>query len=129
MAIFWKSNFDPNPDLPPRKRRQILKVAIIILQRAETDSGEAGMAVFRRGPGVYPLGRLAQYLNSTTNVSEVVGLLQSRIVRGFKASTGVAPYMWVTHARIQKAKALLADNRMPLFEVALERVASGGYRP
>ncbi len=29
-AIFGKSPFDSNPDLPPRKRRHIFKVAIII---------------------------------------------------------------------------------------------------
>jgi AraC family transcriptional regulator len=66
---------------------------------------------------------LAQHLSSGTNLSEVaelVGLSESRIVHGFKASTGLAPYRWVTQARIQKAKALLADNRMSLSEIALE---------
>jgi AraC family transcriptional regulator len=66
---------------------------------------------------------LEEHLGSDTNligVANLVGLSQSRLVRGFKASTGLAPYMWVMRARIEKAKRLLLNERTSLSEIALE---------
>jgi AraC family transcriptional regulator len=58
--------------------------------------------------------------SSLADIAELIGLSLSRLVRGFKASTGYAPYTWWTQARIQKAKALLAGGTMSLSEIALE---------
>lgn len=66
---------------------------------------------------------LERHLGSDTNLTEaanLVGLSQSRLVRGFKASTGLAPHTWVTRARIDKAKRLLGSEKMSLSEIALE---------
>src|SRR5581483_6900540 len=57
---------------------------------------------------------------SLTGLAKLVGLSQSRLARGFKASTGIAPYSWAMQARIRKAKALLTDIEMPLSVIALE---------
>jgi AraC family transcriptional regulator len=66
---------------------------------------------------------LEQNLDAPTSLAGLAGLIdlsQSRLVRGFKASTGFAPYMWVTKARIGKAEALLMDDKLGLSEIALE---------
>jgi AraC-like DNA-binding protein len=66
---------------------------------------------------------LEKHVCSDTNltvVANLVGLSQSRLVRGFKASSGLAPYMWVIRARIEKAKGLLLNERTSLSEIALE---------
>jgi AraC-like DNA-binding protein len=57
---------------------------------------------------------------SLAGLAKLVGLSQSRFARGFKASTGLAPYTWAMQARIRKAKALLTDVQIPLSAVALE---------
>ena len=58
-AIFWRSPFDSNPDLPPRIRRHILEVAIIIpparSQLAKPDFRGAGRGILREGSPLYPL--------------------------------------------------------------------------
>lgn len=53
-------------------------------------------------------------------LAKLVGLSQSRLARGFKASTGLAPYTWAIQARIRKATSLLANENMSLAAIALE---------
>jgi AraC family transcriptional regulator len=57
---------------------------------------------------------------SLADLARLIGFSQSRLARGFKASTGLAPYTWAMQARIRKAKVLLTDDRIPLSEVALQ---------
>lgn len=42
-----------------------------------------------------------------TTLAALAGLSQSHFCRAFKASTGLAPYQWQLHARIERAKTLL----------------------
>ena len=57
---------------------------------------------------------------SLAGLAELVGLSPSRLARGFKASTGLAPYTWAMQTRMSKAKTLLADLQIPLSAIALE---------
>ena len=53
VAIFYKSRFDPNPDLPLRISRYIWEVAIMFpvpQPSAETGFREAGIGILRMGP-------------------------------------------------------------------------------
>jgi AraC family transcriptional regulator len=46
-------------------------------------------------------------------------LSRSRVARGFRASTGLAPYTWALHARIEKAKERLQKDDCTIAETAL----------
>lgn len=51
-------------------------------------------------------------------LAELAGLSQSHYNRAFKASTGMAPYQWQLHARIERAKDLLLNTCRSLEHVA-----------
>ncbi|HEX4165686.1 MAG TPA: helix-turn-helix transcriptional regulator, partial [Bryobacteraceae bacterium] len=53
-------------------------------------------------------------------LAERTGLSRSRLTRGFKAATGMAPYAWMMHVRVQRAQDLLSRNGQPIVKVALE---------
>ena len=46
------------------------------------------------------------------------GLSGHHFSRAFRHSTGVAPHQWLLQRRIEKAKQLLRQSRLPLSEVA-----------
>lgn len=51
-------------------------------------------------------------------LSGLAGLSQSHYSRAFKASTGLAPYQWQLHARVERAKDLLLNTNSPLGDIA-----------
>jgi AraC-like DNA-binding protein len=51
--------------------------------------------------------------------AQVVGMSTVEFARRFQVHTGRAPYAWYLNLRIESAKALLRDRRIPLIEVAL----------
>lgn len=51
-------------------------------------------------------------------LAELAGLSQSHYNRAFKASTGMSPYQWQLHARIERAKDLLMNSCRSLDSVA-----------
>ena len=53
------------------------------------------------------------------DLAALVSLSQSQFGRAFKAATGVSPHKWQMNTRIERAKALLLDQRTPLAEIAL----------
>jgi AraC-like DNA-binding protein len=79
------------------------------------------------GKGLAPwqLRRIVEYLDAhlpervdLAHLAALAGLSQSHFSRGFKASTGMAPYRWQLDARIRRAQALLIDTRASLDRVA-----------
>jgi AraC family transcriptional regulator len=52
------------------------------------------------------------------SISQVAGLSEFHFARLFKAATGVAPFRFVTRARMERAKQLLRQTRLPVFEIA-----------
>lgn len=53
------------------------------------------------------------------DLARVVALSQFHFLRAFKTATGVAPYNYVSARRLELARRLLAEDRIPLVEVAL----------
>jgi AraC family transcriptional regulator len=51
--------------------------------------------------------------------AQVLGMSAAEFARRFHFYTGQAPYAWYLNLRIEKAKELLRDHRIPLVEVAL----------
>jgi AraC family transcriptional regulator len=56
---------------------------------------------------------------SLSELAELTGLSRSRLARGFKTSTGLAPYNWALHARIEKAKESLKGLENSIADTAL----------
>ncbi len=52
--------------------------------------------------------------------ADLVRLSPSHFHRSFKVSTGKPPHMWLTDARVRRARELLLDTGRPLAEIALE---------
>ena len=53
------------------------------------------------------------------DLAKVAGVSATHFSRAFKQSTGMAPFAWLSLRRIERAKKLLADPRIPLADVAL----------
>lgn len=73
-------------------------------------------------------GYMTDNLDSEIGLAELgvlVGLSPSHFCTAFRQSTGLPPHAWLTAARMERAKALLADPRLSLTEVA-QTVGYGG---
>lgn len=57
---------------------------------------------------------------SLRTLADLAGVSLSRFSRGFKASTGSAPYAWVLQARIERSKDLLMRRSQPISDIAIE---------
>jgi AraC family transcriptional regulator len=51
-------------------------------------------------------------------ISRAAGLSQFHFARLFKAATGLTPFQFVTRTRMKRAKELLGQTRLPVFEIA-----------
>ncbi|WEJ74852.1 helix-turn-helix transcriptional regulator [Pseudomonas sp. PSE14] len=66
---------------------------------------------------------LLEHLDEGIDVSTVANacaLSRSDFSRKFKVSTGDSPQAWLRRQRVEKAKRLLAEARLPLAEIGLE---------
>jgi AraC family transcriptional regulator len=63
--------------------------------------------------------RLDQRL-ALAELAAAAGLSPSHFKPLFKASTGLAPHQFVIRRRVERARALLLDGRLPMAQVALE---------
>lgn len=52
-------------------------------------------------------------------LAQVAGMSSFHFVREFKRATGTTPHQYLIRYRVDRAKALLADNKLPLIEVGL----------
>ena len=55
-----------------------------------------------------------------SDLANLAGLSSSQFGRAFRVSTGTSPHKWFLDARIEGAKAMLADPRRNLVDIALE---------
>ena len=53
-------------------------------------------------------------------MAKEIGMSQYHFARLFKQSTGLSPYQYVIHCRIERAKILLLQSKLKISEVALE---------
>ena len=51
-------------------------------------------------------------------ISRATGLSQFHFARLFKTATGLTPFQFVTRTRMKRAKELLGQTRLPVFEIA-----------
>lgn len=88
-----------------------------------------GMRVRRRVPGQLALWqekrakeRLEASLDGDVSLRTLAaecGLSRSHFSRAFRVTTGMAPYQWLLHRRIERAQDLLRNTRQTIAEVAL----------
>ena len=67
------------------------------------------------------LGHIDENLKDKITVSDLAGLVElSRFhfVRAFKKSTGMPPHQFIMQRRIERAKDMLADSRLPVTDIA-----------
>lgn len=74
----------------------------------------------------YTLRRVTDYIEENltkdltlAEIADVAHMSPHYFSRAFRKTTGVPPHRYVIHRRIEKAKTLLSDNRLPLVEVGL----------
>jgi AraC family transcriptional activator FtrA len=71
------------------------------------------------------LAKLLDFIRANLALEHTVSSLASRVAmsprtlqREFKAATGLAPYTWIVHERIERAKELLESSRWPTRRIA-----------
>ena len=79
----------------------------------------------------FKLRRAIEYIHeriggdiSFRDVADHVGMSPYHFARMFKQSTGMSPHNYIVQCRIERAKALLAEARLPISDIAFEV----GYR-
>jgi AraC family transcriptional regulator len=102
-------------------------VRTLIVHLASRFSERTAKALYARG-GLPPavLRRVAEFVEahleaplSIDDLAEVAGLSPFHFARAFKQSVGEAPHRFVLHRRIERAKALIVADGLPLAEVAV----------
>ena len=51
-------------------------------------------------------------------LAEAAGVSRFHFLRCFRATTGMSPHQWVTQLRMERAKAMLAEGRLSILEIA-----------
>lgn len=81
---------------------------------------------YKGGLSKFQLNKVIGYINdnlsqdvSLAELSSAAGLSSFHFARAFKQSTGFAPHQYVIRRRIERAKILLKENKLPLSEIAL----------
>lgn len=93
-------------------------VAAHTVHRARTQAPRGGLSpAARRRVLDHVEGRLADRID-LADLASAACLSEFHFARMFKASFGVAPHAWVMQRRIERARGLLAEGRLPLDEVA-----------
>lgn len=67
-------------------------------------------------------GYIEEHLEADLALLDLANILQMSVchfIRSFKQSTGLSPHQYVLRKRIEHAKSLLADPKLPIAEVAL----------
>lgn len=88
----------------------------------------ANAAIERLNGGLsgYKLQRVRDYIEANldddialADLSAIAGLSQFHFARSFRKSTGLTPQQFLMQRRIERAKLLLANDKLPLVEVGL----------
>ncbi len=101
-----------------------LTVALIVALLSASSNRTARRLMGGLAPGQLRVAK--EYLEqdskdvSLGELARLTGLSRSRLARGFKASTGLAPYTWALQFRIRRAKELLRKRDQPIAMIALE---------
>ena len=73
------------------------------------------------------ISRVREYIHdnltgdlSLLRLAEVAGMGIDHLIKSFKKTTGVTPHQYVLHRRIERAQALLANDRLSITAVAMQ---------
>lgn len=101
----------------------MLALSAHVMRRYGHDGGgpsSASMPAWQeRRAKEYMASRLAQDL-TLEDVAQACGMSRSHFARTFKKSTGMAPFEWMRHERINRAKQMLQGGDVPLICIAVE---------
>lgn len=101
----------------------MLALSAHVMRRYGNDDGGPSPASMppwqERRAKEYMASRLAQDV-SLEDVAQACGMSRSHFARTFKKSTGMAPFEWMRHERINRAKQMLQDSDVPLICIAVE---------
>jgi AraC-like DNA-binding protein len=95
----------------------VLKTYCGLPQRAAATRG--GLAPWQRRRAAEMIRENLDGVIHLSDMAEECGLSVSHFTRAFKASFGVSPYRWLLERRIDRAKALLLANALPIVEIAM----------
>jgi AraC family transcriptional regulator len=108
-------------------RLYIESAAVVIAQRLVLRG--VGRVTPRPRPGLPAavLRRAKEFLHDRMNrnpgiteLSAAVGMSVDHFSRMFKRSTGLPPHQYLCDIRLERAKRLLAEGRMPIIEISYE---------
>jgi AraC family transcriptional regulator len=101
----------------------MLALSAHIIRRYGDDGGAPSPVVMQpwqeRRAKEYMASRLTQGVTLEA-VARACGMSRSHFARTFKRSTGMAPFEWMRHERINRAKQMLKGSDTPLICVAVE---------
>ena len=86
----------------------------------------AGPAIFTGGLSARKLRRVTEFISENysrdlklAELAQVAGMSSFHFSREFKRSTGTTPHQYLIKFRVERAKALLEKEDLPLIEVGL----------
>ncbi len=96
------------------------------LVRAHSTFGSLQVPAPRRGLADWQVRRVTAHMHERLDenvgldeLAGLVGLSRFHFCTAFRLATGQTPHNWLTALRMGRARALLADPRLPVTEVAL----------
>jgi AraC-like DNA-binding protein len=99
-------------------------IAGLLVSQDAPSTCDPGQRIYLSPP---KLKRVIEFIEANLNESiglddlaEAAGLSPNHFLRVFKLATGETPYQFLRARRLERARQLLADNAMPLAELALE---------
>lgn len=110
---------DPDPSTQLYGDALTLAIAARLFEQIEVSEKSArGLSPLQLKDAVGFLDAQLPNRVELATLAQLAGMSPSHYCRAFKTSTGLAPYQWQLHARIERAKCLLLDTNGTLEAVA-----------
>lgn len=91
----------------------------LVPQERRDETGPHVISPYRLARAKDFIERNLEQAISVSCIARAAGLSTYHFARGFKRATGFAPYRYLTERRIQRAKAMLRQNNLPICEISL----------
>jgi AraC family transcriptional regulator len=105
----------------------LANVLAVHLLRHYAAFGSPAPAISKGGLSGKRLRRVVDFIRdnyatdiSITDLAELAGMSPFHFAREFKRATGITPHQYLINSRIERAKTLLTESRMPLVEVGFQ---------
>jgi AraC family transcriptional regulator len=106
---------------------QAIELLCLHLVRSHIAAGMQPVRDILPGLQAWQLRRLREYVHERLDqdlqleeLAAVVGLSRFHFCVAFKRAAGQSPHAWIVHLRMEKARELLAAQRLSIYQVALE---------